>query len=469
MEMRDRSGLRRPWAQRVRPRRRDVRAGHAARLHRREPRLRERRHRRPAGAEPAGLPARAGLGDAEPRRRGVHGGRRRLALLRRRRRARRQLLRPVERGRPVALRPTTASRSTSARMAGQDIGGGKEPRRRRGLQDRRGLRAVQLRQHSGRRRANGAPTARRAGAADDRAGRAAVSLRRLGLVRRPRRARGRSATRGTSTATAPRTPTSREARHAYAAAGELRRQADRDATRGGRTELGDGADHRDRRRTGPAGRPGRAAGRRLVRLRDRQRLQSLQVTPKGAGLRFTFARRRPGRVVADVFRAAKGAQVTKMRRVARFASRTRRSPTRRGARSRGRTSRASRCGPGGSGSTPAAPRSRAATGASSGARRSRCATAAARSGRSSSSARCSAGRASRSRVSFKLAKAPGRAVIDLLRGRKVVRKVSSRRRTGLRTHRLKIRPRELARGEYRSACGSARSRKKLSARRLWAA
>ena len=68
-------------------------------------------------------------------------------------------------------------------------------------------------------------------------------------------------------------------------------------------------------------------------------------------------------------------------------------------------------------------------------------------------------------MSFKLAKG-ARARIDLMRGRKVVRKVSSRRRTGLRTHRLKIRPRELARGEYRVRLRVGKVTKKLSARRL---
>ncbi len=44
-------------------------------LHRRGARLRQRRHRRPAGAEPARQPAGARFGDPGPRRRGVHRGR----------------------------------------------------------------------------------------------------------------------------------------------------------------------------------------------------------------------------------------------------------------------------------------------------------------------------------------------------------------------------------------------------------
>ena len=83
--------LRRPRAERVRPRRPDVPAGDAPHLHRREPRLRQRRHRRPAGAEPAGHPARARGGGPEPRRRGLHRGEGRLELLRLRPGSRRQL------------------------------------------------------------------------------------------------------------------------------------------------------------------------------------------------------------------------------------------------------------------------------------------------------------------------------------------------------------------------------------------
>ena len=46
------------------------------RLHRRGARLRQRRHRRPAGAVPAGQPARAGQRHARPQRRGLDRGRR---------------------------------------------------------------------------------------------------------------------------------------------------------------------------------------------------------------------------------------------------------------------------------------------------------------------------------------------------------------------------------------------------------
>ncbi len=62
MEMRDRSGFDAHGRDESDRGDLDLRPGHAARLHRREPRLRQRRHRRPAGPEPARLPARAGLG-----------------------------------------------------------------------------------------------------------------------------------------------------------------------------------------------------------------------------------------------------------------------------------------------------------------------------------------------------------------------------------------------------------------------
>ena len=63
-------------------------SGRPARLHRRGPRLRQRRHRQPAGADAAGLAAGAGQRHAEPRRRGVQGRRR---VQRRRRRPHGQL------------------------------------------------------------------------------------------------------------------------------------------------------------------------------------------------------------------------------------------------------------------------------------------------------------------------------------------------------------------------------------------
>ncbi len=53
-----------------------VRGGALPRLHRRGARLRQRRHRRPAGAVTARQPARAQLGHAGPRRRGLDRGRR---------------------------------------------------------------------------------------------------------------------------------------------------------------------------------------------------------------------------------------------------------------------------------------------------------------------------------------------------------------------------------------------------------
>ena len=100
-------------------------AGRPARLHRRGPRLRQRRHRQPAGADAAGRAAGAGRRHAEPRRRGVQGG---DAFTRRRRRPHRQLLRrrrrqlgaqvrlPVVQGRRVERRrrwPGGAGRATT--------------------------------------------------------------------------------------------------------------------------------------------------------------------------------------------------------------------------------------------------------------------------------------------------------------------------------------------------------------------
>ena len=84
-------------------------AGRAStRLHRRGARLRQRRHRRPAGPVAARLPARAGQRHAGPQRRGVHRRRRRHAVLRRRRRAR-----PTTTPTRAARRATGSSTTTA--------------------------------------------------------------------------------------------------------------------------------------------------------------------------------------------------------------------------------------------------------------------------------------------------------------------------------------------------------------------
>ena len=130
---------------RERPRRADLRPGRLPRLHRREPRLRQRRHRQPAGPEPARRGARARQRHAEPRRRRLQAG---PVVLRRGRRARRQLLGPVAGGRGVAVRlrlPRLRRDQPGGRRPRPRGPGHVRPRGRRGLPHRPGLRDVQLR------------------------------------------------------------------------------------------------------------------------------------------------------------------------------------------------------------------------------------------------------------------------------------------------------------------------------------
>jgi hypothetical protein len=75
------------------------------------------------------------------------------------------------------------------------------------------------------------------------------------------------------------------------------------------------------------------------------------------------------------------------------------------------------------------------------------------------------GRAGALVVSFRLAR-KGRAVVDVLRGRKVVRRVSARTRKGSRTYRLRVSPRGLARGSYRIRLRAGGATAILKARRL---
>ncbi len=188
--------------------------------------------------------------------------------------------------------------------------------------------------------------------------------------------------------------------------------------------------------------------------------RSLRVKPRGRGLRFAFSRAAGGRVAVDVFRAATARRVGKLRRVARFRNRSRsftwkgrgvRAGTyytrvrlrgdvrrhafaRRSGRFRARPAFARRdgCGP-----IRAFKLERPVFG----------------------------GPARPLRVSFRLA-APGRARVDVLRGGKVVRRVSNRRRQGLRTYRLRIAARGLERGTYRVRLRAGGARSKLAARRL---
>ena len=276
-----------------------------------------------------------GSDDAEPRRRGVHGGRRRLALLRRRGRARRQLRRRVERGRPVALRLRLPQRSTSRAMAGQDIdddarnlvgdvafktGDGCGPFNYGNTPDggRRQRRADRGRAGAAdHRRRSGQPVSfDGSGSFDDR-----DAPEDLGYAWDfdGNGSDGRDEPRG-----APRVRRGRQ----------LRREADRARLRR-QDELGDGADHRDRRGGGAGRRPGERPGGGPCA--PRQRLQVAEGQAEGAaGCASRSRASRSGRVVADVFRAAKGAQGDQAAH-ASPASRTagRRSPTRRARCGRG--------------------------------------------------------------------------------------------------------------------------------------
>ncbi|HET8949040.1 MAG TPA: hypothetical protein VFN44_00975, partial [Solirubrobacteraceae bacterium] len=75
------------------------------------------------------------------------------------------------------------------------------------------------------------------------------------------------------------------------------------------------------------------------------------------------------------------------------------------------------------------------------------------------------GRAGALVVAFRLARTE-RAVVDVLRGRKVVRRVSARTRKGGRTYRLRISGRGLARGSYRIRLRAGGATAILRARRL---
>ena len=193
--------------------------------------------------------------------------------------------------------------------------------------------------------------------------------------------------------------------------------------------------------------------------------RSLRVTPRGAGLRFAFTRSRPGDVTVDVFRAATARRVTELRRVARFAGRTRSFTwgggkvgagtyfTRVALRSGGRridVRRAAFSRRGGA----FAKRARFA-------RRDGCGAI-----RSFKLERpVFGGRTRPLSVSFRLG-ATRRAVVDVLRGGKLVKRVSNRRRTALRTYRLRISARGLARGEYRIRLRAGTAKATLGARRL---
>ena len=176
----------------------DLRPRRLPRLHRREPRLRQRRHRQPAGPDPARRAARARQRHAEPRRRRVQAG---PVVLRRRRRPRRQLLGPVARGRAVAVRlrlPRLRRHEPGRRGPGPEAPGTYDLVGDVAFRTGPGLRRVQLRQRGGRR---GRPARAAAGVSESGAqagsgragggarGRAAAARR----VRHPLRPRARPA------------------------------------------------------------------------------------------------------------------------------------------------------------------------------------------------------------------------------------------------------------------------------------
>ena len=193
--------------------------------------------------------------------------------------------------------------------------------------------------------------------------------------------------------------------------------------------------------------------------------RSLRVTPRGAGLRFSFARRRPGAVVVDVFRAATTRRVTAIKRVKRFRGRTRSFTWRGGGvasgtyftrvalRSGGRRTDVRRAAFERRGGAFATRRAFA--------RRDGCGAI-----RAFKLERPVFGGPSRPlSLSFRLARR-GRAVVDVLRGRKVVKRVSRRMRTGQRTYRLRVSARGLKRGEYRIRLRAGSAKATLGARRL---
>ncbi len=75
------------------------------------------------------------------------------------------------------------------------------------------------------------------------------------------------------------------------------------------------------------------------------------------------------------------------------------------------------------------------------------------------------GRTKPLRLSFRLARS-GRARVELLRRGKVIKLVSNRSRKGLRTYRLQIAARGLARGDYKVRLRASGARSTLTARRL---
>jgi hypothetical protein len=193
--------------------------------------------------------------------------------------------------------------------------------------------------------------------------------------------------------------------------------------------------------------------------------KSLRVRPRGSGLRFSFARSRPGDVVAEVFRAAAGGRVTEVKRVARFSGK-RRSFTWDGAdaadgtyftrvalRSGGRRVDVRR--------TAFERRRGVFARRAAFARRDGCGPI-----RAFKLERpVFGGRTRPLEVSFRLARTQ-RAVIGVLRGKKVVKTVSTRTRKGGRTYRLRISARGLARGEYRIRLRAGKATATLGARRL---
>jgi hypothetical protein len=200
--------------------------------------------------------------------------------------------------------------------------------------------------------------------------------------------------------------------------------------------------------------------------------RSARVTPRGGGMRFAFARSRAGDVVVDVFRASTARRVTEIERVARFDGRERSFdwPARGAGLPDGvYFARVALVAPDGrrldvrrhaferrDGAFHALPAF---------ARRDTCG--AIRAFKLESPV--FGGRTRPLRLSFRLAR-DSRAVVDLLRGGRVVKRVSSRGRQGLRTYRLRVGARGLPRGEYRvrlrALRGGGTSRAVLAAKRL---
>jgi immune inhibitor A len=193
--------------------------------------------------------------------------------------------------------------------------------------------------------------------------------------------------------------------------------------------------------------------------------RSARVTPRGAGMRFALKPSRAGSVVVDVFRASTNRRVREIERVARFTNR-RGSFTWAPRRSLGAGvyfTRVALIAPDGRRvdvrrqafeRRDGAFRARRAF-----ARRDGCGPIRAFKLESP----VFGGRTRPLRVSFRLAR-DSRAVVELMRGSRVVKRVSDRRRQGLRTYRLRISARGVARGEYRVRLRATRAGKTTTAR-----